>query len=76
MTSQLFSRPSHDQPPVLTFAPLAWLKLLYFCHAGDTEVGGFGISSERDCLYIQDFLTVRQQVTPVTVHFDDTAVAD
>ena len=24
----------------LLFAPLAWLKLLYFCHSGDTEVGG------------------------------------
>src|SRR5437870_2317239 len=27
--------------PRLTFAPLAWLKLQYLCHAGDTEVGGF-----------------------------------
>jgi hypothetical protein len=65
-----------DRPPVLTFAPLAWLKLLDFCHSGDTEVGGFGISSATDFLYIQDFVTVRQQVTPVTVRFDDAAVAD
>jgi proteasome lid subunit RPN8/RPN11 len=60
----------------VTFAPLAWLKLQFFCHAGDTEIGGFGISSEENLLYIEDFVTVRQQVTPVTVRFEDAAVAD
>ena len=69
-------RPFLDRPPVLTFAPLAWLKLLFSCHSGETEVGGFGISSEQDFLYIQDFVTVRQQVTAVTVRFNDAAVAD
>src|SRR5262249_4025081 len=63
-------------PPLLTFAPLAWLKLQFFCHAGDTEIGGFGISSEQDLLYVEDFLTVRQQVTATSVHFDDGGVAD
>jgi hypothetical protein len=29
----------------LTFSPLAWLKLQFFLHAGDTEVGGFGVSA-------------------------------
>lgn len=60
----------------LTFAPLAWLKLQYFCHAGDTEIGGFGISSSEDPLYVRDFVTVCQRASLVTVHFDDTAVAD
>jgi hypothetical protein len=60
----------------ITFAPLAWLKLLMFLHAGDTEVGGFGISSEKRPLYIEDFVTVKQTVSAVTVAFDDTAVAD
>ena len=71
----LFQR-ACEAPKVLTFSPLAWLKLQFFCHLGDTEIGGFGISAEHDPLYIQDFVTVRQQVTPVTVRFDDAAVAD
>jgi hypothetical protein len=70
------SRPSPESPPVLTFAPLAWLKLQHFCHAGQTEIGGFGVSAGNDLLYIEDFVTVRQQVSPFTVRFDDVAVAD
>lgn len=62
--------------PELTFAPLAWLKLQFFCHQGDTEIGGFGIAAEDDPLYVVDFLTVRQQVSSVTVRFADDAVAD
>jgi hypothetical protein len=62
--------------PCLTFAPAAWLKLVYFCHAGNTEIGGFGISARNDLLYVEDFVTVRQQATSVTVRFLDDAVAD
>lgn len=62
--------------PCLTFAPLAWLKLQWFCHTGDTEVGGFGISAEDDLLYVSDFVTVKQQTTSVSVRFLDEAVAD
>jgi hypothetical protein len=60
----------------LYFAPLAWLKLQWFCHAGNTEVGGFGISSVHNPLYIEEFVTLPQQTTAVTVAFDDAAVAD
>lgn len=66
------SRPSLQ----LTFAPLAWLKLQYFCHAGNTEVGGFGIASANNLLYVEDFVTVEQQATSVSVRFVDEAVAD
>jgi proteasome lid subunit RPN8/RPN11 len=65
-----------EKPTCLTFSPLAWLKLILFLHGGDTEVGGFGVSSEEDLLYITDFVTVRQHVTAVTVEFEDEAVAD
>jgi hypothetical protein len=58
------------------FAPLAWLKLQYLCHAGPTEVAGFGLSAEDDPLYLEDVLVVRQQATAVTVALDDAAVAD
>jgi proteasome lid subunit RPN8/RPN11 len=61
---------------VLRFTPTAWAKLCYFCHAGDTEIGGFGISAPDDPLLVEDFVTVRQRTTSVTVAFDDAAVAD
>jgi hypothetical protein len=60
----------------LVFAPLAWLKLMMFLHAGDTEVGGFAVSSADDPLYVDDLVLVRQMTTPVSVEFDDAAVAD
>ena len=62
--------------PVLRFTPNAWAKLLFFCHYGDTEIGGFGISEPDDLLLIQDFQTVHQVVSSVTVAFDDVAVAN
>lgn len=63
-------------PGRLVFAPPAWLKLQYLCHAGPTEVAGFGLSAEHDPLYLEDVLVVRQRATPVTVALDDAAVAD
>jgi hypothetical protein len=50
--------------------------LIYLRDRGDTEIGGFGVSAENDPLLIVDFLTVKQRCTPVTVAFDDGAVAD
>ena len=44
MNARLLRRSPSDRPPVLIFAPLAWLKLQFFCHAGDTEIGGFGVA--------------------------------
>ena len=62
--------------PRLTFAPLAWLKLQYLCHMGDTEVGGFGVTSAEDLLHVQDVVTVPQDTTAVSVRFHDDGVAD
>jgi hypothetical protein len=76
MNLQPLSRLHPEQPETLFFAPLAWLKLQWFCHQGDTEVGGFGLSAEHNPLYVADFLTVRQRATPLSVQFDDAAVAD
>jgi hypothetical protein len=52
--------------------------LICFRDAGDTEIGGFGITgiSGDDLLLVEDFVTVRQAVTAVTVAFDDAAVAE
>lgn len=60
----------------LRFTPLAWLKWQFLCHAGPTEVAGFGLSAADDLLFVEDVLVVRQRATSVTVAFDDDAVAD
>ncbi len=60
----------------LRCSPLAWLKWQYLCHAGPTEVAGFGLSSCIDPLYLEDILVIGQRTTPSTVSFDDAAVAD
>ena len=60
----------------LRFSPTAWAKLLYFRDKSDNEVGGFGINDPEDLLFIREFVTVKQEVTCVSVKFDDSAVAD
>jgi proteasome lid subunit RPN8/RPN11 len=50
--------------------------LIYMRDRGPTEVGGFAISAADDVLFIEDIQMVRQRTTPVTVRFDDQAVAD
>jgi proteasome lid subunit RPN8/RPN11 len=62
--------------PVLRFSPTAWAKLQFFCHQGKCEIGGFGISSPDDLLRVEEFLTVAQTVSSISVAFDDSAVAD
>ena len=62
--------------PVLRFSPTAWAKLVYFRDKSDDEVGGFGITEPDDLLFVTDFITVKQEVTCVSVKFDDDAVAD
>jgi hypothetical protein len=62
--------------PALRFTPTAWAKLLFLRDLGDTEVGGFGISSATDLLLIEDFVLVPQFCTVLTVAFSDEAVAD
>ena len=67
---------SLPEKPTLRFSPTAWAKLLFFRDHGLTEVGGFGITAADDLLYVEDFATVAQEVSGVSVSFDDEAVAD
>jgi proteasome lid subunit RPN8/RPN11 len=76
MRSPALSKPPADGQQTLCIDPLAWLKLQWFCHKADTEIGGFGISAEHNPLYVDDFVTVRQRVSWASVQFDDAAVAD
>ena len=67
-----------DSPrmPCLRFNPTAWAKLLFLRDAGETEVGGFGISAADDLLMVQDFQLVKQVCDMASVSFDDASVAD
>jgi len=67
---------SETSKSALKFGPTAWAKLLYFRDKSDNEVSGFGITEPDDLLCVRDFITVKQEVTPVSVKFDDEAVAD
>ena len=64
------------QQPGLRFSPTAWAKLLFMRDLTDNEVGGFGITKADDLLFVTDFVLIKQDVTSVTVSFDDDAVAD
>ena len=67
-----------DKPsvPTLGFSPYAWSKLLFLRDLGETEVGGFGISTPEDLFLIEDFRLVKQDCTWASVKFEDEAVAD
>ncbi len=60
----------------MRFSPTAWAKLLFARDCGPTEVGGFGITSADDLLYVDDIRLVKQVCTSVSVVFDDAAVAE
>jgi proteasome lid subunit RPN8/RPN11 len=61
--------------PTLRFTPTAWAKLRFLRDLGPTEVGGFGISHD-DLLFIDDIRLVKQRCGPLSVVFDDAAIAD
>ncbi len=49
---------------------------MYFRDKSPNEVGGFAVTDPDDLLLVKDFVTVKQQVTGVSVKFDDQGVAD
>lgn len=75
-SSQAEKKAKQSKRLALRFSPTAWAKLLYFRDKSDNEVGGFGITAPDDLLYVREFITVKQEVTAVSVKFDDEAVAD
>lgn len=62
--------------PPLRFTPTAWAKLVFLRDAGPTEIGGFGITPSHDLLLVEDIQLVRQTCTPISVQFEDAAVAE
>jgi proteasome lid subunit RPN8/RPN11 len=75
-SSQAKKKAEHTKRLALRFSPTAWAKLLYFRDKSDNEVGGFGVTEPDDLLCVREFVTVKQDVTAVSVKFDDEAVAD
>jgi proteasome lid subunit RPN8/RPN11 len=60
---------------VLKFSPTAWAKLLYFRDIGRTEISGFGITPADDPLYVEDFVTIKQETTVASISLDDDSVS-
>ena len=75
-SSSLADERERTRSLALRFSPTAWAKLLYFRDKSDNEVGGFGITKSDDLLFVTDFITVKQEVSCVSVKFDDEAVAN
>ncbi|MHC4536928.1 MAG: hypothetical protein ACYS6K_23520 [Planctomycetota bacterium] len=73
---QVEKETEHARRLALRFSPTAWAKLLYCRDKSDNEVGGFGITEPDDLLFVKEFVTVKQEVTPVSVKFDDISVAN
>lgn len=69
-------RQTRPVKPVLRFTPTAWAKLLFFRDRQGTEIGGFGVTSPDNPLRVEEFVSVKQDVTVASVAFDDEAVAD
>jgi len=67
---------NQQQNPSLRFSPTAWAKLVFLRDMTDNEVGGFGITEADDLLLVTDIALVKQKVTPISVAFDDDAVAN
>lgn len=63
-------------PSALSFSPEAWIQLQFICHAGDTEIGAFGIAARDNPFHIVALGLPKQTCSCVTVEFDDASVAD
>ena len=74
-TKTVFPETRNLTLPALRFTPTAWAKLLFLRDRGDTEVGGFGITS-RELLLVEDIQLVKQCCSWASVAFDDDSVAD
>jgi len=67
---------SPPPPPQLSFSVYAWMKLQWFCHAADTEVGAFGITDPENPLHVVDMIFPPQKCTTVSVDYDDQGLID
>src|SRR5262245_30418285 len=76
MNPKANKRRRRRRSPTLRFSPYAWAKLLFLRDRRPNEVGGFGLTTSQDLLFVHDIRLVRQQVSSVSVRFDDMAVAD
>lgn len=76
ITTACDQKPEMTRDAVLRFSPYAWAKLVYMQNAGDTEVGGYGITGTDDPMLITDFMLVKQECTGATFEFDEKDSVD
>ena len=61
----------YPEGPTVWLTPYAHWRLQWLCHASDNEVSAMGVlGAEGPGMVINDFILVRQQVSPVTVNLD------
>ena len=66
-----FLEPKKNPSGVLRFTPYAYAKILFMRDAGDTEIGGYGISGTDDPMLVTDFCLVKQKCTSISVDLDE-----
>jgi len=60
--------------PTLRISAYVLAKLNFLCHHGNTEIGGFCVSSKEDPLNVVDFFLLGQESGPAKVDFDEDAI--
>ena len=68
----------HSNSPLeaVRFTQEAWAKYEHLCKRMKTEIGFFGLTPENDPFLIQQIVIPKQEVTAVSVDFDDEGLAD
>ena len=60
---------------LLRLSPYAWAKIRWIRDYCGSEIAGFGISSQDDPFFLEDFRTIKQQASIAHFEFDDDALA-
>lgn len=62
--------------PALRFTPTAWAQYLTIRDSGDTEVGAYGVTSEKDPLLVIGLVLPKQTVSVTSVDVDGDDLLD
>jgi len=75
-TSTTSTTSSSESNHTLLFSEYAWTKIKWFMKkAGKLEMSGFGITSAKNPLYVEDFQTILQECTPGETLLEDQKLA-
>jgi len=62
--------------PILYLSAYTWSKLRFMIEQGETEIGGFCVSSKEFPLYVSDFFLLPQECSKVFFEFNDGSISD